>query len=199
MPCAFRSVSSSSPKERDFRRGAHADRRGREPLPSRARREPVVHGRAPDAGRPDTAVRPLLLALRVRVHGQEHVGRAELAEKPQAGCCCTDRGGNATSLFPFQRWNSQIPHVSRVSQTEEWRSKARQFDSRCEDVVQMFNRLSNAPNRRVLYDLYNYVCDIKSGVGLARAYVKSLGEKIHGTIRLQENQCKSKMQMNKEH
>lgn len=48
----------------------------------------------------------------------------------------------------------------------------------CEAVVQMFNRLSNAPNRRILYDLYDYICDIKSGVGLTRAYVKSLGEKI---------------------
>ena len=47
----------------------------------------------------------------------------------------------------------------------------------CEAVVQMFNRLSNAPNRRILYDLYDYICDIKSGVGLARAYVKSLGTK----------------------
>ncbi len=42
----------------------------------------------------------------------------------------------------------------------------------------MFNRLSNAPNRSILYDLYNYICDIKSGVSLARAYVKTLGEKI---------------------
>lgn len=47
----------------------------------------------------------------------------------------------------------------------------------CEAVVQMFNRLSNAPNRKILYDLYDYICDIKSGVGLARAYVKTLGNK----------------------
>lgn len=40
----------------------------------------------------------------------------------------------------------------------------------------MFNRLSNAPNRNILYDLYNYICDIKTGVGLARTYVKGLGE-----------------------
>lgn len=40
----------------------------------------------------------------------------------------------------------------------------------------MFNRLSNAPNRSILYDLYNYICDIKAGVGLARTYVKGLGE-----------------------
>lgn len=43
--------------------------------------------------------------------------------------------------------------------------------------MQMFNRLSNAPNRSILYDLYNYICDIKSGVSMARAYVKSLGKK----------------------
>lgn len=41
----------------------------------------------------------------------------------------------------------------------------------------MFNHLSNAPNRSVLYDLYNYICDIKRGVCLARAYVKILGVK----------------------
>ncbi|XP_029990594.1 protein O-GlcNAcase isoform X2 [Sphaeramia orbicularis] len=57
----------------------------------------------------------------------------------------------------------------------EWCSRAQHFDDMCEAVVQMFNRLSNAPNRSILYDLYNYICDIKSGVGLARAYVKTLG------------------------
>lgn len=46
----------------------------------------------------------------------------------------------------------------------------------------MFNRLSNAPNRSILYDLYNYICDIKSGVGLARAYVKTLGEEIKNLL-----------------
>ncbi|XP_068607035.1 protein O-GlcNAcase [Brachionichthys hirsutus] len=59
--------------------------------------------------------------------------------------------------------------------TAEWRARARQFDDMCEAVVQMFNRLSNASNRRILYDLYDYICDIKSGVGLARAHVKALG------------------------
>lgn len=61
-------------------------------------------------------------------------------------------------------------------QTAEWCSRAQQFDDMCEAVVQMFNRLSNAPNRSILYDLYNYICDIKSGVGLARAYIKTLSE-----------------------
>lgn len=68
-------------------------------------------------------------------------------------------------------------HASCV-QTAEWRSRALRFDDMCEAVVQMFNRLSNAPNRSIVYDLYNYICDIKSGVCLARAYVKTLGVNI---------------------
>ncbi|MEQ2217606.1 hypothetical protein XENOCAPTIV_016434 [Xenoophorus captivus] len=64
-----------------------------------------------------------------------------------------------------------------AAQTEEWCGRAGKFDGMCEAVVQMFNRLSNAPNRSVLYDLYNYICDIKSGVGLARTYVKTLGSR----------------------
>ncbi|KAL1005517.1 hypothetical protein UPYG_G00060090 [Umbra pygmaea] len=59
--------------------------------------------------------------------------------------------------------------------TAEWRLRAERFDEMCVAVVTMFNRLSNVPNRRILYDLYNYICDIKSGVGMARTYVKQLG------------------------
>ncbi|KAM6941379.1 protein O-GlcNAcase [Lycodopsis pacificus] len=65
--------------------------------------------------------------------------------------------------------------AAETDETAEWRSRAQQFDGMCEAVVQMFNRLSNVPNRSILYDLYNYICDIKSGVDLARAYVKTLG------------------------
>uniref|UniRef100_A0AAR2KNI9 GH84 domain-containing protein n=1 Tax=Pygocentrus nattereri TaxID=42514 RepID=A0AAR2KNI9_PYGNA len=61
------------------------------------------------------------------------------------------------------------------SQTKEWRERAEHFDDMCAAVVRMFNRLSNVPNRTILYDLYNYICDIKSGVSLARAFVGSLG------------------------
>lgn len=71
-------------------------------------------------------------------------------------------------------------HVhSSCFQTAEWHSRALHFDDMCEVVVQMFNHLSNVPNRSILYDLYNYICDIKSGVCLARAYVKTLGVEIY--------------------
>uniref|UniRef100_A0A3P9ITG2 O-GlcNAcase like n=1 Tax=Oryzias latipes TaxID=8090 RepID=A0A3P9ITG2_ORYLA len=81
-----------------------------------------------------------------------------------------EHGPTARSMLQELDW------LKTHSQTEqEWRCRAQHFDQMCKAVVQMFNRLSNAPNRRILYDLYNYICDIKSGVGLACAHVKALG------------------------
>lgn len=68
---------------------------------------------------------------------------------------------------------------SSCSQTAEWSSRALHFDDLCEAVVQMFHRLSNTPNRSVVYDLYTYIGDLKGGLGLARAYVKALGVNIY--------------------
>ncbi|MCI4383266.1 hypothetical protein PGIGA_G00024300 [Pangasianodon gigas] len=67
------------------------------------------------------------------------------------------------------------PVVAENNKAKEWRERAEHFEDLCAAVVRMFNRLSNAPNRTILYDLYNYICDIKSGVSLARAFVTSLG------------------------
>lgn len=82
-------------------------------------------------------------------------------------------GSRARTMLRDLDW---IRNHSTDTQTSEWRERAQRFDRRCDAVVQMFDRLSNAPNRRVLYDLYNYICDIKSAVGLARAHVKRLGK-----------------------
>ncbi|XP_029290725.1 protein O-GlcNAcase isoform X2 [Cottoperca gobio] len=86
-------------------------------------------------------------------------------------------GPTARTMLQELDWlkNHSWAATAETDKTAEWRSRAQQFDDMCKAVVQMFNRLSNAPNRRILYDLYNYICDIKSGVGLARAYVKTLG------------------------
>ncbi|XP_032418278.1 protein O-GlcNAcase [Xiphophorus hellerii] len=85
-----------------------------------------------------------------------------------------EHGATARSMLEELDW-LKTHREAAAAQTEEWRGRAGKFDVMCDAVVQMFNRLSNAPNRSVLYDLYNYICDIKSGVGLARAYVKTLG------------------------
>ncbi|KAM4603453.1 protein O-GlcNAcase [Polymixia lowei] len=88
-----------------------------------------------------------------------------------------EHGTTARTMLQEVDWlkNHSAAALTETDETAEWRSRAQRFDEMCEAVVQMFNRLSNAPNRNILYDLYNYICDIKSGVGLARAYVKTLG------------------------
>ncbi|CAL8332246.1 unnamed protein product [Merluccius merluccius] len=90
-------------------------------------------------------------------------------------------GPTAKTMLQELNWlktNSRAASASaETDQTAEWHSRAQSFDKMCEAVVQMFNRLSNAPNRRILYDLYDYICDIKSGVGLARAHIKALGKR----------------------
>uniref|UniRef100_UPI0037E95183 protein O-GlcNAcase n=1 Tax=Semicossyphus pulcher TaxID=241346 RepID=UPI0037E95183 len=88
-----------------------------------------------------------------------------------------EHGPTARAMLQELDWlkNNSAAAAAETGQTQEWCSRAQQFDDMCEAVVQMFNRLSNAPNRSILYDLYNYICDIKSGVGLARTYVKRLG------------------------
>ncbi|XP_051240849.1 protein O-GlcNAcase [Dicentrarchus labrax] len=88
-----------------------------------------------------------------------------------------EHGPTARTMLQELDWlkNNSRAAAAETDKTAEWCSRAQQFDGMCEAVVQMFNRLSNAPNRSILYDLYNYICDIKSGVGLARAYVKTLG------------------------
>nr|XP_057902148.1 protein O-GlcNAcase [Doryrhamphus excisus] len=88
-----------------------------------------------------------------------------------------EHGSIARTMLQELDWLKSHSHNAAVKtdETPQWFSRAQQFDDMCEAVVRMFNRLSNAPNRSILYDLYNYICDIKSGVGLAQAYVKSLG------------------------
>uniref|UniRef100_A0A7N6C058 protein O-GlcNAcase n=1 Tax=Anabas testudineus TaxID=64144 RepID=A0A7N6C058_ANATE len=88
-----------------------------------------------------------------------------------------EHGPTARTMLRELDWlkNHSQAATSETDKSAEWCSRAQRFDDMCDAVVQMFNRLSNAPNRRILYDLYNYICDIKSGVGLARAYVKTLG------------------------
>nr|XP_020451682.1 protein O-GlcNAcase-like isoform X2 [Monopterus albus] len=86
-------------------------------------------------------------------------------------------GPTARTMLQELDWlkNHSCAATAETDKSAEWRSRAQHFDDMCDAVVQMFNRLSNAPNRSILYDLYNYICDIKSGIGLARAYVKTLG------------------------
>lgn len=83
-------------------------------------------------------------------------------------------GSKAVTMIQELQWLKSNGHLVSMKDSE-WKTRANQFDQMCESTVQMFNRLSNAANRRILYDLYNYICDIKSGVLMSRDFVKRMG------------------------
>ncbi|XP_031430778.1 protein O-GlcNAcase isoform X2 [Clupea harengus] len=87
-----------------------------------------------------------------------------------------EHGPTSLQMLQELHWlKSNSNPVGTMGKDTEWGGRAEQFDKMCESVVQMFNRLSNVSNRRILYDLYNYICDIKSGVSMARDFVKTMG------------------------
>ena len=58
----------------------------------------------------------------------------------------------------------------------EWKERAKQFHGFVENVSEMFIRLSDTPNRAVLYDLYPYIWDVKEVVLLLDSFVNWLGK-----------------------
>ncbi|XP_053305820.1 protein O-GlcNAcase [Spea bombifrons] len=81
--------------------------------------------------------------------------------------------------FQWLRANSSVVSVNcsgkDSEKINEWRERAAKFEEMCNIVMTMFTRLSNCPNRTILYDLYPYVWDIKSIISMVKSFVQWLG------------------------
>lgn len=66
----------------------------------------------------------------------------------------------------------KIPISERTAEVQEWYEKAIHFHDCFKEVVVMVDKLVNMPNRVLLYDLYNYVSDMRGALSLVNAYVK---------------------------
>ncbi|XP_069610167.1 protein O-GlcNAcase [Ranitomeya imitator] len=89
------------------------------------------------------------------------------------------KGAQMLKEFQWLRANSSVVSVNCEGQDSdkitEWRERASKFDEMCSVVLSMFTRLSNSPNRTILYDLYPYVWDIKSIISMVKSFVQWLG------------------------
>ncbi|XP_069467725.1 protein O-GlcNAcase [Ambystoma mexicanum] len=89
------------------------------------------------------------------------------------------KGAQMLKEFQWLRANSSVVSVNCAGKDsdkiEEWRTRATQFEAMCGVVMTMFTRLSNCPNRTILYDLYSYVWDIKSIISMVKSFVQWLG------------------------
>ncbi|XP_063068010.1 protein O-GlcNAcase [Engraulis encrasicolus] len=66
-----------------------------------------------------------------------------------------------------------LPH-----KVEEWRARAVQFLSACDQVALLHEGVVNSVNRAVLYDLYPYVWDLRNTLLVAKAFVSWLEGRI---------------------
>ncbi|XP_030058715.1 protein O-GlcNAcase [Microcaecilia unicolor] len=89
------------------------------------------------------------------------------------------KGAQMLKEFKWLRANSSVVSVNcggkDSEKIEEWQSRAAKFEDMCGVVMTMFTRLSNCPNRAILYDLYSYVWDIKSIISMVKSFVQWLG------------------------
>lgn len=89
------------------------------------------------------------------------------------------KGAQMLKEFQWLRANSSVVSVNcggkDVDKVSEWRTRATKFEEMCNVVMTMFTRLSNCPNRTILYDLYPYVWDIKSIISMVKSFVQWLG------------------------
>lgn len=89
------------------------------------------------------------------------------------------KGVQMLKEFHWLRANSSVVSVNcdgkDSDKISEWRTRASKFEEMCDIVMTMFTRLSNCPNRTILYDLYSYVWDIKSIISMVKSFVQWLG------------------------
>ncbi|KAM9324809.1 protein O-GlcNAcase [Gastrophryne carolinensis] len=89
------------------------------------------------------------------------------------------KGAQMLKEFQWLRANSSVVSVNCGSKDtdkeSEWHTRAAKFEEMCSVVMTMFTRLSNCPNRTILYDLYPYVWDIKSIISMVKSFVQWLG------------------------
>ncbi len=58
---------------------------------------------------------------------------------------------------------------------EEWEKRAVKYHEHCQAVLDLFLRLSQAPNQQLVQEIYPYIWDVKEVVMLLNAFVKWLG------------------------
>ncbi|XP_063290434.1 protein O-GlcNAcase isoform X1 [Pelobates fuscus] len=83
--------------------------------------------------------------------------------------------GKDSEKNPAEHLDEEITLSLDCCMVNEWRSRAAKFEEMCNIVMTMFTRLSNCPNRTILYDLYSYVWDIKSIISMVKSFVQWLG------------------------
>ncbi|XP_061525512.1 LOW QUALITY PROTEIN: protein O-GlcNAcase [Phycodurus eques] len=89
-----------------------------------------------------------------------------------------EHGPSAQKLLQDLTWLKSNCHLvcanskkSSPHKVDEWRGRASEFLSLCEDIAQLHCSVVGGANRAVLYDLYPYVWDLRNMALVAKAFV----------------------------
>jgi len=93
-----------------------------------------------------------------------------------------EHGGKAKHLLSEFRWlRANVPPIKVCeqgrTQVEEWGKRAANYRKLCQDIKDMFHRVSRAPNKPLVQELYPYVWDMKEVAIRLEEFLKWLGSK----------------------
>lgn len=84
---------------------------------------------------------------------------------------------NAVRVRDFDK--NKVSISERSAEVREWFEKAVHFHDCFKEAASVVDKLVNIPNRVLLYELYNYISDMRCTLSLVNSYVKWNGEQFN--------------------
>ena len=70
---------------------------------------------------------------------------------------------------------NKTPRSEHTAEIREWYARAINFHEYHKEIAQMVDKFVNIPNREILYELYNYISDMRSVLSLVNSYIRWQG------------------------
>ena len=78
----------------------------------------------------------------------------------------------------LSRIENRLNMVVIIFKVKEWEERAANYRKLCQEIADMFRRVTHAPNKPLVQQLYPYIWDIKEVSMLLEAFVKWLGKMV---------------------
>lgn len=125
------------------------------------------------------------VAVKKRVEGGEPLNSEDLLILCDLFYLPFEHGPRAIHLLKKVHWlinnvdrikdANKIPRSEHTAEIREWYARAINFHEYHKEIAQMVDKFVNIPNREILYELYNYVSDMRSVLSLVNSYIRWQG------------------------
>ena len=125
------------------------------------------------------------VAVKKRVEGAEPLTSEDLLILCDLFYLPFEHGPRAVHLLKKVHWlinnvdrikdANKMPRSEHTAEIREWYARAINFHEYHKEIAQMVDKFVNIPNREILYELYNYVSDMRSVLSLVNSYIRWQG------------------------